>query len=288
MPSRLRRCARPLALTAVLLVAGAAALTAHDLFLKLGSYFLAPPAEAEAWLMNGTFRASEAGVARDRMTDVRVVGPTADDVHRPGASAWRDTASRSVLRFETGAPGTYVLGVSTRPRPIELTGEQFDDYLAHDGILDVLERRRETGRAGTPAREIYAKHVKALVQVGDARTETWRTVLGYPVEIVPRANPYRLAAGDTLPVRVLEDGAPVEGQLVYAAWEGWTPPEGAGPGEREPVRTRTDADGVARIPLSEAGRWYVRLIHMERTPEREDVDYVSKWATLTFEVAAGG
>lgn len=285
---RYRRCARPLALTAVLLLAAAATLSAHDLFLKLGSYFLAPHAEAEAWLMNGTFRESEAGVARDRMADVRVVGPAADDVARPPAAAWRDTASRSVLRFRTGAPGTYVLGVSTRPRPIELTGEQFDDYLAHDGILDVLERRRETGRAGTPAREIYAKHVKAVVQVGETRSEAWREPLGYPIEIVPLENPYRLAAGDTLPVRVLEEGEPVAGQLVYAAREGWKPPADAGPGEREPVRVRTDADGEARLPLREAGRWYARLIHMERTPEREDVDYVSKWATLTFEVAAGG
>jgi len=189
-----------------------------------------------------------------------------------------------VLRFETGDPGTYLLGVSTRPRPIELTGEQFDDYLAHDGILDVLERRRETGRAGTAAREVYAKHVKAVVQVGEARSETWRAVLGYPAEIVPERNPYALVVGDTLPVRVLVEGEPVQDQLVYAAWESWTPPAEAGPGEREPIALRTDADGVARVPLREPGRWYVRFIHMERTEDDPEVDYVSKWATLTFEV----
>lgn len=276
------RRALALAVCGLLLLAGAVA--AHDLFLKLGNYFLEPHAEAAAWLMNGTFRESEAAVARDRMADVSVVGPTAEDVEHPPASAWRDTASRSVLRFETGDPGTYVLGVSTRPRPIELTGEQFDDYLAHDGLLDVLERRRETGRAGTAAREVYAKHVKAVVQVGEARSETWRAELGYPAEIVPRANPYALAAGDTLAVRVLVDGEPVEDQLVYAAREGWTPPEEPGPGEREPIRVRTDAGGVARVPLAGPGRWYVRFIHMARADGEPDVDYVSKWATLTFEL----
>ena len=45
----------------------------------------------------------------------------------------------------------------------------------------------------------------------------------------------------------------------------------------------TDLSGVARIRLDEPGHWYVRLIHMEKSDEL-DVDYVSEWATLTFEV----
>lgn len=277
---------RALVLASAALALGAAALAAHDLFLKLGSYFLEPRAEASAWLMNGTFDRSEAGVARDRMADVRLVGPGTGDLVRPPGSAWRDTARRSVLSFRTGEAGTRVLGVSTRARPIELSREDFDAYLAHDGILDVLEARRRGERAETDTlvRELYAKHVKAVVQVGEPRTAAWRAELGYPAEIVPVANPYRLAAGDTLPVRVLVGGEPVADQLVYAAWEGWTPPEEAGPGEREPVRVRTDAAGVARVPLEQPGRWYVRLIHMRRASDDPEVDYVSEWATLTFEV----
>lgn len=280
---------RALALTAAGLLLAAGALAAHDMFLKLGSYFLEPGDRARVMLLNGTFERSGNAIARDRMTDVSVVGPGPGDVAHPDTALWSDSADTAVLPVETGDAGTYVVGVSTRPRTFTLSGEDFDAYLRHDGVLDVLERRRATGRLGTEATETYAKHVKAVVQVGERRSDGWKVRLGYPVELVPVANPYTLSGGDTLPLRLLEDGEPVPDQIVWAAWEGWQADAGgegeAGDGaHREPIRTRTDADGVVRIPLEEPGRWYVRLIHMERAEEDPEVDYVSKWATLTFEV----
>ncbi len=279
-----------LAAAALLLLAGA--LAAHDLFLKLETYFLAPDAPARVMLLNGTFEHSENAVARDRMRDVSLVGPGPGDRAHPDTALWSDSADTAVLPIETGDAGTYVVGVSTRPRTFTLSGEDFDAYLRHDGVLDALERRREAGRLGTEATETYAKHVKAVLQVGERRSDGWKVRLGYPVELVPLANPYTLSVGDTLPLELLEDGEPVPDQIVWASWEGWTPPDTAdGEGadaddgaHREPVRARTDAQGVVRIPLKESGRWYVRLIHMERADDDPEVDYVSKWATLTFEV----
>jgi len=283
----MHRRAVPLALAVLLLAAGA--LAAHDMFLKLDTFFLEPHAPARVMLLNGTFERSENALARDRMADVSVVGPGAGDVVHPDSSLWRDSTDAAVLPLETGAAGTYVVGVSSRPRTFTLSGEDFDGYLRHDGVLDVLERRREEGRLGTEATETYAKHVKAVVQVGERRSEGWTARLGYPVELVPMTNPYRLAVGDTLPLRLLEEGQPVSDQIVWAAWEGWTPDgregaEASGGAHREPIRARTDARGVVRIPLRAAGRWYVRLIHMERAEDDPGVDYVSKWATLTFQV----
>ena len=281
---------RALALTAALLLLAAGALAAHDMFLKLESYFLEPDARTRVMLLNGTFERSENAIARDRMADVSVVGPGTDDVSHPDTALWSDSAETAVLPIETGAAGTYAVGVSTRPRTFTLSGQDFDAYLRHDGVLDALERRREAGRLGTEATETYAKHVKAVLQVGEDRSEGWKARLGYPVELVPLANPYRLSVGDTLPLRLLEEGDPVPDQIVWAAPEGWTPADSADGGDedggahREPIRTRTDADGVVRIPLREPGRWYVRLIHMTRAEDDPDVDYVSKWATLTFEV----
>lgn len=52
----------------------------------------------------------------------------------------------------------------------------------------------------------------------------------------------------------------------------------------EAVATRTNADGVATIPLRSSGRWYVRTIHMVETTNEPDLDCESNWDTLTFEM----
>jgi hypothetical protein len=48
---------------------------------------------------------------------------------------------------------------------------------------------------------------------------------------------------------------------------------------------RTSASGVARIRLSAKGQWYVKFIRMAAYSGSEKIDYESKWATLTFEIA---
>jgi uncharacterized GH25 family protein len=165
---------------------------------------------------------------------------------------------------------------------IELTAEDFSDYLEHDGVLDVLEARLRDGTADRPAAERYSKHVKTILQVGEPKTDSYSHRLGYPIEIVPLANPGTLSAGRTLEVLVLAAGEPVAGQLVYASYEGFHGHDETG-SHREAARLRTDENGVARVELTRPGRWYVRLIRMLPVDE-EGVDYESNWATLTFQV----
>jgi len=269
-----------LPLTALVLVQPA---LGHTLFLEFADHVLRPGAEASVALVNGTFGNSDNVVSRDRMLDVSIVGPDEERVH-PDPSAWRDVGETSWLDFETGDTGTYVLGVSTAPRTIELDAEAFHGYLRHDGVTDVLEERERAGLLGESARERYSKHVKSVVQVGDAASGAFHAVLGYPVEIVPLANPTALREGDSLPVRVLLGGAPLASQLVYASHASHHAHDDSG-GHVESFRGRTDEEGRVDVPVDEAGRWYVRLIHMAPAPE-PDVDYESLWATLTFQVAA--
>ena len=285
-----RRVTVTLATLAVLTVVVVTAVSAHTLFLKLDSFFLEPNSTGMVALINGDFDNSENAVTRDRMLDVSVVGP--GGVVHPPESAWRDSAvfhyspdsvDTALLTFDTGDPGTYLIGVSTAARVFDLTAEEFNEYLVHDGIVDVIEQRTATGKTNDDATERYSKHVKALVQVGDTRSGQWAHELGYPVEFMPLSNPYELGVGDELQVRFLRAGEPVANQLVYANYEDHHGHDEAGE-HMEAVTTRTNADGVATIPLSGTGRWYVRTIHMVETTDEADVDYESNWATLTFQV----
>ena len=265
---------RKYGLIAVLLFGTSSLLLAHDLFLKLETYFVPPRTPVRIAVLNGSFTASEGSVTPDRLRDLSIA--TAGGRIALARDAWRPQGDTTWLALTTGAPGTYVVGASLLPRQIALAAKDFNAYLAEDGIPDVLAARTRDGELTKDAREQYQKHVKAILQVGDLRTRAFEFVLGYPAEIVPVTNPYFLTVGDTLAVRCLVDGKPVAQQLVIAG------------GERDitaipEIRARTQTDGVARFVIRSAGKWYVKFIHMVPV-SGDSVNYESKWATLTFQV----
>ena len=264
---------RTVLLTTLLLLLVVATLAAHDLFLKPTRFFVMPNSEVVLRVLNGSFTSSENAVSRDRVVDISVI--SAGGREHLDTTAWTARGDTSLLTLRTRGEGSYVVGASTRPRVLRLEAKAFNAYLAEDGLPDVLTDRRRRGESNRAARERYSKHVKTLLQVGEARSEGVSAVLGYPAELVPLDNPYALRVGDTMRVRALVDGVPVPNQVVLM---------GGKASSRGTVRerlVRTDADGVARLALSAPGEWYVKFIRMVRVAE-DSVDYESKWATLTF------
>jgi len=249
--------------------------SAHDLFLKLDSYFLAPNMKATVQMLNGTFQSSEGIVRRERMRDISLIAPDAG-ISAAKSISWRDLEKTTTMEIQTGRPGTYVVGISTKPREIDLKAADFNDYLKHDGIPDILAKRTKDGELGKDIRERYSKHVRAIFQVGSARTEEYKTSLHYPVEIIPQSNPYSLKVGQTLPVLCTLDGKPLVDQFVIAGWESVDR-------RLHSLDTRTDAKGIARFKLMAAGKWYVKMIYMAASNE-PGINYESKWATLTFQI----
>jgi hypothetical protein len=265
-------------MTLALVFGAASLLKAHDLFIKLESYFLAPHTQVTIPILNGSFILSENAIMRDRVIDISVVSAAGrariDTTKWQGDTTYADT---TFLTIETGDPGTYVIGASTRHRDIGLEAASFNDYLEHDWIPDVLEARRRNNELDKDVWERYAKHVKAVVQVGDKRDDSYSVRLGYPAEIVPLVNPYSLSAGDELSVICLVDGQPVANQAVLLGGE-------IGGDLVEEQRKRTDSNGRVSFVIGSAGRWYVEFINMVPVTE-EELDYESKWATLAFEIS---
>ncbi len=250
-------------------------LSAHELFLKSDNYFLQPDTGAEVYLINGTFDESENAITQDRIISPRIIGPGYDVTPESGHYSIRGKAT--YLEWETGSAGTYLAGISTKPRMIELTGQKFTDYLEHEGLTDVIASREQQGISEKTANEQYAKHVKALLQVGDNPTNHYQQKLGYPVEFIPLQNPYALKAGDEITFQLLAEGKPLPNQTVHCSYRSPTHDN------KQENMMRTNAKGEVTFTLNEAGQWYVASIHMV-TSNQPGIDYISEWATLTFGV----
>lgn len=253
----------------------ATTLLAHDMFLKLGSYFLAPNAAITVPLLNGTFITSENSIDRPRIAGIVMVGPGGRrEFDTTVVTARHDS---TFFALHTGEAGTYAIGVSTRPNIIAMSGAQFHEYLKEEGLGRVIAERAKTGTMRDSVREQYAKNVKAIVQVGEARTASFSTPLGVAAELVPLDNPYAWKRGMALRFRALVDGAPTPGLTIVTGGRG---PSGARLPRRE---LATGADGIVTLRPTGPGVWYLTFIRIGPVTAA-DHSYESRWATITFQL----
>ena len=257
------------------------ALCSHDLYFKTNSYFLNPNQNSELFIFNGTFDKSENSISRDRIISSNIIGP--DYQFKAQDSDWYDKDKATHLKFKTGGQGTYLAGVSTKPRVIELSAKDFNVYLEHDGVLNVLADRKKNGKLNDDAREFYAKSAKVLLQVGNSRSDDYKTVLGYPVEIVPTSNPYQAKVGDKISFQILKEKKSLGGQLVSVGNRAPSAKPSAHEHTHDDVSQKTDKNGMFTIEIDHSGYWYLRTIDMVESNDA-NLEYVSNWATLTFEI----
>ncbi len=195
-----------------------------------------------------------------------------------------DPAATLVLK----SPGLRLIGYHSARSFVDLEAERFNKYLRSEGLERIQALREARGASQANGREYYSRCAKSLISVaGPALTGTvvpgvdrsgYDQPLGYPLELVPRANPYALFPGDRLPIALWYQGKPVEGVLVIA----FTADQ---PARR--FQARTGKDGIVKLPLDRAGRWLVKAVHMIPVPATDPAaDWESFWASLTFEVRA--
>lgn len=261
------------------LLSGGGPAFADQMFLKATDYRPAENVEASVQLLNGTFERSANAVPQDRIRDVRIV--MGGQVSHPAEGQWKSANTSSYLSFNTDSAGTYVVGVSTKPRIIDMTADEFVAYLEYEGLGDALEAFKQ-GNNTANVRERYSKHVRTFLQVGDAKTGDYSTSLGHPLEIVLEENPYNLRFGKTVKFQVLLNGEPLPNQSVKASYEGFHAHDSSG-GHITSYDVRTDENGRASFLLSNKAVWYISLINM-RAVDDPEADYESNWATVTFDV----
>ena len=206
--------------------------------------------------------------------------PPAPDARAPGAGAspdgtpvvGREGADPAGL-VRLSAPGACVIGYRSNRAWLELEPLKFEAYLREEGLDAVLAARAETGRSGEPGREVYSRCAKALLRVQPLANASDPPAagapdraLGFPLELLAERNPYQMRAGDSLPVRLTYNDAPLAGALVVAF------------DERHPYlnrRVRADQNGRTAFKIDEPGPWLVKAVHMVPAPAGSNADWES-------------
>jgi uncharacterized GH25 family protein len=107
----------------------------------------------------------------------------------------------------------------------------------------------------------------------------WGKELGQILEIMPLADPTKVKPGETLHLKVLFQGKPLAGAEVERG-DGFTVVA-----EKDIPRFKTDADGIASVPLLKAGSYLLVIDHKvspSATPDQANADLFN--ATLWFTV----
>ena len=189
-----------------------------------------------------------------------------------GGIPGRDPAGRARI----GTPGYVVAGYRSSPSYLELPPDKFEAYLKEEGLESVIEARARKGDSQKPSKEIYSRCAKAVLDAGGGGTTGFGTVLGFRLELIPDTGPKKLTpAGGALKVRLLYEGKPLAGALVFAL------------NRDEPEKrlsARTDGAGRVRFDLPRAGVWLVKAVHMVPAPAESGAEWESLWASLTFVV----
>ena len=193
--------------------------------------------------------------------------------------------SRPVVGLDGVSPSGYFVADAARHTTVvyqsrnsfvELESAKFERYLELEGLESIGALRRQLGEESRVAREAFARSAKVLACApgGDsARRSLPAAAVGLDLEIVPGSDLCIARPGDRIPFRLLLHGAPAADLLVVARSE-------AAPAA--PLSARTDEQGRVELELGRAGFWLVKAVQMERAEGTPDVEWQSRWASLTF------
>jgi len=254
----------------ILVVVSVASVSAHDLWIEASAFRPDPGRVVGLRLLVGQDFLGDA-IPRDPTLIEQFVAVTPDATIPVVGQDGADPAG--LVRQTT--PALVVIAYRSRPTAITLPPERFNQYLRDEGLDQVAQFRAAHRQNDAPARELFARCAKALLQTGKPSTSQLDRPVGMTLELIAGRNPYTLRAGDGLSVQLLFEHTPLQGALVIAL-------NRQHPDTR--VAIRTDADGRVLLPLADPGEWLIKAVHMIAAPKESSADWQSYWASLTFEL----
>jgi len=253
----------------------------------LGAALAASALAHETWMMPSTFSAKvgeevrfdvSSGLTFPRLENSVKVERIATVAYRlgPDVVALKNlkTAGTSlVVRQAFPKDGVATVRLDSKPKDIDLKDDEDAEYFDEiDATADV--RSIWAGRKGrVPWKEIYTKHAKTFVAVGDATTDrSWAQGVGAALELIPTTSPFAIEAGHELTVSLQANSIPVPNLPVGLLMEGAS----------DRIFRTTDTEGRATFPLATAGRAMLFAVDLRLASDGRS--WRSEFCTMTIEV----
>ena len=170
--------------------------------------------------------------------------------------------------------GLLTLAVITRPAQVKYKSwENFTAFAEHQDLKGVIERHLARDLPRIDFWESYTRYTKSLLAVGHGRGQD--ADRGMETEFVTLANPYTDELNGSLPVRLLYQGTPrINAQIEVF--------EKSPHGIVSTRMIRTDAQGLANIPVRPGQEYLLNAVVVRPAPDGERPVWETLWASLTF------
>ena len=158
------------------------------------------------------------------------------------------------------------------PHPIVLEAEKFAGYIKSENAAAFVAPGFIEGQTLVSQRESYAKFAKVLFD-----NESFDLIVGHRLEIILQENPSEIGEEGEISLKVLFDGSPKKNLRVSSGSEN---PDG----EKYAAHSRTDENGDAKIAIPGKGLWFIRTHFIRPHLNKDEFDWESFWATITFRI----
>ncbi len=182
---------------------------------------------------------------------------------------------QSQLEFAIASPGVHVIAMQTEPGYREYDPSAFNAYLSDYALDDANYYRTKNKLIDTPGKETYVNCMKLLLLTGNSVDDTYKTPVGFALEIMLQENPAALKVGSKVSFKILFEGKPLFGARVklWNRYQNRT--------TMQPIFTQQD--GVIESHISNPGPWMVSVVKMVKSKDGK-ADWFSYCSSLTFGV----
>lgn len=264
----------PIATLKFLLLIAALPAQSHELWIEPLEWQADPGEQLQANLINGE---GFEGVVQPYLAN-RIVLFNLFSENRATRVQNRN-GSRPALDTPSHGEGLHVAAYQSSPSTLTYTEwQKFLNFVEHKDLGDVAAMHEERGLPSEDFIETYSRFSKTLFAVGAGEGSDRR--VGLETELVALDNPYT-AGGDTIRVQLFyQSGVRADEQVEIFDRD----PSG----EVTITTVRTDAEGIAEIPVTPGHDYMLDAVVLReptsRLAEATSAVWETLWANLTFHV----